>query len=151
MSVVAVETPIRTQVRDVFVDALRTIDNLPTVRVKGAEIVTQYLNVDECRKYPTYGVIVTNEAVSHGAQMHADVTMTVLIVVYVRQERDARAMLDGAIEDIWEVLRSGQLVKAVVPYLELESIDTDDGTTSAKPFAQAVLRWQAHVRRSMSW
>lgn len=142
---------IRTQVRDAVVAALKTIAESPTVRVPGAEVVTSYLAVEEIKKSPTYCVVVTNEELSIKSQMVADVSLTVLIVVYVKADPDVRAVLDDAIEDIWEILRSGQLVRAVSPQIRLDSIETDDGTTVVKPFAQAVMRWTAQVRRDVTW
>ncbi len=142
---------IRTQVRDAIVAALQTIDATPTVRQPGAQILTHYAEVGEIKKSPTLCVIVTNEEVDVRVQMHAEVTLSILVVLYVRSETDVRAALDAAIEDVWEVLRSGQLVKAVVSQLRLDSIDTDEGTTSAKPFAQAVMRWSAQIRRDLTW
>ena len=148
---VALAIPIRTQVRDIVVSALQTLDDMPTVRVKGAEIVKNYLAVDEIKKDASYGVIVTHEAIEVTAQFIADVQLTVMVVIHVKSTLDVRAMLDNAIEDVWEVLRSGQLVKSVVPYLVLQSIETDEGTTIVKPFAQAIMKWTAHVRRDVSW
>lgn len=150
MSIVA-EMPIRTQVRDIFVAALSMIEKNPAARVKSPEIVTDYLHETEMKKAESYGVIVTNEEMTVHSQQSADVLMTVLIVVYVRSETDRRARLDAAIEDIWEMLRTGQAVRTVVPYLRLDGIETDEGATAAKPFAQAVMRWTARVRRNVSW
>jgi hypothetical protein len=142
---------IRTQVRDAFLSALQTIEASPTVRVPGAQILTHYATVDELKKYPAYCVVVTNEELEVRGHGFADVTMTVLVVIYVRSEADVRAVLDGAIEDVIEALRNGQLVKPIIPYLELQGIETDEGTSIVKPFAQAVLRWTAHMRRPINW
>lgn len=149
---VAAALSLRTQVRDIIVAALGMIDQMQTVRVKGAEIVTDYLQEGEIKKAASYGVIVTNEELSFQTQGASDVSLTVLITVYVRSEQDRRAMLDASLEDIWEVLRSGQLVKSVIPQLRLDSIETDEAATSAKPYAQAVMRWSARgLRRPVSW
>jgi hypothetical protein len=127
------------------------IDDCPLARVKGAQLVSYFPQVEELKKEPTYGVVVTDETIEVVSQPHADVTMTVLIIIYVRTDQDVRARLDAAIEDVWECLRSGQRVNAVVPYLQLESIQTDEGTTIVKPNAQAIMRWNCRVRRSVSW
>lgn len=150
MSVTA-ELPIRTQVRDAVIAALQLIDTNPEARIKGAEVVTDYLHEAEVKRAVSYGVIVTNEDVTVHSQRSADVSMTVLIVIYVRSEGDRRALLDAAIEDVWTALRSGQAVKPVVPYLALNGIETDEGSTAAKPYAQARMQWTARVRRDVSW
>lgn len=142
---------IRTQVRDAFVAALKTIDASPTVRQPGGQVVTNYLAVDELRKYPTYCVVVTHEDLTVETQMVADVRLEVMVVIYARDESDVRAALDGAIEDAWDAIRIGQLVQGVSALVELKTIETDEGTTIAKPFAQAVMKWTAHVRRDVSW
>jgi len=143
--------PIRTQVRDAFVAALNTIDASPTVRQPGGLVVTNYLAVNELKKFPTYCVVVTNEELTVETQMVADVLLQALVVIYARDETDVRAALDGAIEDAWEAIRIGQMVKSACGFLELKTIETDEGTTIAKPFAQAVMKWTAHVRREVSW
>ena len=142
---------IRTQVRDAFVSALRTIEDSPTARVPGAELLTHYATVEEIKKFPAYCVVVTNEELSVTSQMCADVSLTVLVVLYVKSENDVRAVLDGAIEDVWEALRLGQFLRAASSQLRLDSIETDEGTTIVKPFTQAVMRWTCEVRRSVSW
>lgn len=143
--------PIRTQVRDAVLAALRLIETDPAAPIKGAELVTDYLHETEIKKPVSYGVIVTNEDVTVHSQRSADVSLTVLIVIYVRSAADRRAVLDAAIEAVWMALRSGQAVKPVIPYLALEGVETDEGATAAKPYAQAVMRWTARVRRDVSW
>lgn len=142
---------IRTQVRDAVVAALSTIAQSPTVRVPGGQVVTNFASEKELTKFPSYCVVVTDEAIDLKTQQAADVALTVLVVVYVRSEGDVRAMLDGAIEDVWDALRAGQLAKPVVSQLTIDTIETDEGTTIVKPFAQAVMRWTAQVRRAVSW
>lgn len=143
--------PIRTQVRDAVLAALRLIETDPAAPLKGAELVTDYLHETEIKKPVSYGVIVTNEDVTVHSQRSADVSLTVLVVIYVRSDADRRAVLDAAIEAVWIALRSGQAVKPVIPYLALEGVETDEGATAAKPYAQAVMRWTARVRRDVSW
>lgn len=142
---------IRTQVRDAFVDALTTINRSPAARVPGAQVLTQYVTAEEVLKSPTYCVVVTNESINVISQMSADVTLTVLVVIYVKSDTDVRAVLDGAIDDVWDALRMGHILKSDVSQLSVESIETDEATTAAKPFAQAVMRWTAFVRRGVTW
>ncbi len=141
----------RTQVRDAVVSALRQIADSPSARVPGAQILTQFCTVEEVKKSPTYCVVVTNEDLTLQTQQAIDSRMTVLVVVYVRSEGDLRTTLDAAIDDVWDTLRVAQSLRPLVSQLQLDSIETDEGTTIVKPFAQAVMRWTAHTRRPVSW
>lgn len=145
------ETSIRTQVRDVFMAALTQLQGNDEARIKDPDIVTDYLHETEIKKSASYGVIVTDESLEQHSQGSVDVTLIVLVIVYVRSESDRRALLDSAIEDIWRVLGSGQMLKPVVPYVRLESVTTNENSTDSKPYAQAQMRWNARVRRPVSW
>lgn len=142
---------IRTQVRDAFVAALKHIVQSPSARVPGAEVVTNYLTIEEIKKTPTYCVVVTNEDIAISTQTAADAELTVLVVLYVKSDADVRAVLDAAIDDVWDILKVGQSIRSVAPKIRLGSIETDEGTTGVKPFAQAVMRWTAQVRRDVTW
>lgn len=141
----------RTQVRDAVVSALGQIADSPSARVPGAQVLTQFCTVEELKKSPTYCVVVTNEDLTLQTQQAIDSKMTVLVVVYVRSESDLRATLDAAIDDVWDTLRVAQSLRQLVSQLQLDSIETDEGTTIVKQFAQAVMRWTAHTRRPVSW
>lgn len=156
---VLVETSVRTQVRAAFVAALAQL-NAPdaAARLAPVEIVTDYLTETEIKQSPSYGVIVTDEEAeeparrTHGSMGTSDLALTVLVIIYVRDETDRRAVLDAAIEDVTDALRRGQAVQAVAPFLRYEGLQADEGTTAAKPYAQAKLRWTVRgVRRSVSW
>lgn len=141
----------RTQVRDAVVAALGHITDSPSARVPGAQIVTAFATTEELKKSPTYCVVVTNEDLTLLTQQAADSRMTVLVVVYVKSDGDLRAVLDAAIDDVWDTIRMAQSLRPIVSHMQLDSIETDEGTTIAKPFAQAVMRWTAHTRRTVSW
>lgn len=142
---------IRTQVRDAFVAALESMAGSSSARLPGADILTAYSTVEEVKKFPSYCVVATDEAIELKSQMAADISMTILVVLYVKSDGDVRALLDAAIEDVWEALRGLQLLKSVASQLQIESITTDEGTTVVKPYAQAVMRWTAQVRRAVTW
>lgn len=146
---------LRTQVRDAFVAALQMLEKDPASRIKGAEIVTDYLHESEIKKAVSYGVIVTDEHAEEPATrtpVAVPLALTVLIVVYVRSETDRRALLDAALEDVWETLRAGQRVQPVVPYLQYDGSETDEAATAAKPYAQAKMRWIVRgLWRTVSW
>lgn len=149
------ELPVRTKVRDIFVSALEMISRNPDARIKEVEVVTDYLHETEIKKSASYGVIVTDEQPEDPMMRTREaipIMLTVLIVIYVRSETDRRTMLDAAIEDIWDTLRSGQLVKSVVPDLLYMGLQTDEGPTAMKPYSVAKMQWAAKgLRRTVSW
>lgn len=140
---------IRTEIRDGLANALTALQRSQAARIKDFTVSLTYDLIEECTKFPTYCVVVTDEALTTQSMSQVDCTATVLTVLYVQDAKDPRAKLDLAIEDVYDAVRQwGQGQRNTVWNLTLDSIETDEGTRIAKPHAQAVLRWSLHHRRA---
>ncbi len=143
---------LRTAVRDAIVQALKTLNDPSAAELRNPTISLTYDTVDECTAFPTYGVICTDETVERTTVGFVDIELDVLVVIYVKDEKDPRQVLDKAIEDVFRALLSSQTAKQTIPQLRLDSLATDEGTKIAKPYAQAVMRWKAcGLRRPATW
>ena len=144
-------TSVRTIIRDGVVQALTTLKQTQAARLPNFTISLTYDQVEDCKTFPTYCVVVTDEQVEAHSLTHMDCVSTLLTVLYVQDQKDPRAKLDAAIEDVYEaVMRWGQSNLASVWRMVCSEVTTDEGTRIAKPNAQAVLRWQLHYRRRCS-
>ncbi|MCS6289429.1 MAG: hypothetical protein H8K10_10675 [Nitrospira sp.] len=139
---------VRTQVRDLFLQALLNLKNWPTVREPSFDVSPKYLEAGECKTFPTYCVVATDERIESQTLEHMSCTLTLLVVIYAKDDTDPRARLDAALEDAYEALLG---VKARQPdtmwKLDLEDVTTDEGARSSHPYAQAQLRWSVRHRR----
>lgn len=139
----------RTLVRDAVIATFEQRKGDDGVRVKAYDVSPNFLTVEECKRWPTYCVIVTDEAPSEFTQRQVDCTMTLTIVIYVKDDRDVRAALDAAIEDVYDtMLLAVARIGEAAWQLTLTELTTDDGTTIAKPHAQAIQRWHCHHGRA---
>lgn len=139
----------RTIVRDAIMTALTNRQNQDGMRLKTFDVSPNFLTPEECTRAVTYCVVVTNETMQAFTQQQRDCAMTLLLILYVRDEQDVRAMLDKAIEDVYETMLLFQSAQSAAWKLTLDELTTDEGTTVAKPHAQAVLRWSCHHGRAM--
>ena len=132
----------RTVVRDTIIEALQARLGTEGMRLDGYDVSPAYLSIEECKRFPTYCVIVTDETLHGFSQQQRECEMTVLVICYVKHERDVRMVLDAAIEDVYDTML---LVQGNLPgiawMLKLEEIKADEGATATKPHAQAVHRW----------
>jgi hypothetical protein len=84
------ETSIRTQVRDAIVAALESLKSSDSARLKKPEISLYYDAIEDVKTFPTYCVVCTNETITSQTQGAADVELEVLVIVYVKDDKDAR-------------------------------------------------------------
>lgn len=139
----------RTVLRDAILGAFQTRKHTESMRCPIYDAVPYFLTAEEVKRDVTHCVVVTDEAPTPSTMRDDDCVMTVLVVTYVRDDKDARTVLDAALEDAWETVLSVQSqLKETVWKVKLDEITTDDGTTIAKPYAQAVARWRATHRRA---
>lgn len=141
---------IRTQARDAVMEALLNQRNQSTARVQDFDVSPKYLAVEECTKFPTYCVVATDERVEAQTLHETTNTMTLLIVIYVKDMADPRAKLDASIEDAYDTMIGLQARMADrIWKMTLDDITADEGAATSHPHAQAVLRWSlSHRRRS---
>ena len=139
----------RTLVRDAIVMALRVRLTDASMRRRPYDISLNYLSVQECQRFPTYCVVVTDESSGAHTLTAREFQMAVVIVIYVRDEGDVRGELDAAIEDVYETLLIVQRGLGTVGWkVVLDNLNSDEGTTVAKPYAQCVQRWICHHGRA---
>jgi|CXWL01.1.fsa_nt_gi hypothetical protein len=139
----------RTVVRDAVVQALRGRLTDPQVRMRTYDISQNYLTAQECKRFPTYCVVVSDESPGALTLTAREFQMVVLLVLYVRDEDDTRAVLDAVIEDVYETMLTVQRGLGAAGWkLVLESLSSDEGTTIANPHAQCVQRWICHHSRA---
>lgn len=138
----------RTIIRDLVVDTFRKREGQDGMRLNAFDVSTNYLTPEECKRFPTYCVIVTNETPGPLTQAQRDCVMTLMIVIYAKHEKDVRADLDAAIEDAYDTLLLAQAGSHGAWKWDLQDLSTDEGTTIAKPHAQAIQRWNCHHGRA---
>ncbi len=140
----------RTIIRDALISAFNTRKANGAGRITPFSVSPRYLLESESTTKNTYCVIITDESREANTLGQDDYSITVKIVVYAYDTKDPRAVLDGMIEDAIETVRGeAEGLKATAWKLALADITTDEGTTEAGPWAQAVLRWQAYHRRAV--
>jgi hypothetical protein len=146
------ETSHRTIARDAIVTCLEQLKAGGAARVKEFAVSLRYLTEQETSGKTTYCVVITDESGNPQTLERDSWDMTALIVLYAYDTRDPRARLDAAIEDVSEaVLQLAATLKDAIWKLKLTEITTDEGTTAAGPWAQAVTRWSlSHRRRAMA-
>lgn len=151
MSALAIST--RTLVRDAVLAELTALKQSERARVKQFGVSSNFLSADELKQDITYCVVVTDEAVTGQTLQQRDSVLTVVIVLYVREQTDLRAKLDAAIEDVYEaLLLVRERLKHDVMQLQLTEVTTDDNTTAVKGVAQAIQRWTCrHQRRALAF
>lgn len=139
---------VRTIIRDAVLAQFAALKTSGGGRVKEFAFSPRYLSAEEARTSTTYCVVVTDESrTPHTLSLDAwDATL--LCILYAYDTKDPRAKLDLCIEDaIEQVLRVGLAMKAQAWTVRLDEISTDEGTTAAGPWAQAILRWSVGHRR----
>lgn len=145
----------RTVVRAAFLDALELMKGHPDVREPEFQLSKDFLHEGEMQQAIAYCVLITDEEPEDPQKRvpgAVPYSLGVKIVLYARDEKDRHARLDGAIQDVWEWLCSGQRVHHVVPFLEYAGVQVMGEGTESKSIAQAIMRWTAKgLRRSVSW
>lgn len=140
-------TSTRTLVRDAVVAAFEAArDAEPGVRA--FEVSVRWLHEQETAQHSTYCILTTDETCTVQTLQHDNYELTIIQVLYAYDTRDPRAKLDGMIEDAMRITRAAaHALKDVVWRQRPDSITTDDATTAAGSWAQAVLRWTVSHRR----
>lgn len=139
----------RTTLRNAILAAFNQRENTDAMRIQAYDVILNYLSEEQVTQAVTYCVVVTDEMPTTQTMQKDDCLMTALIVIYIKDTGDSRAKLDAAIEDAYETVLTVQgTLREIVWKLKLENITTDEGTTIARPYAQAVQRWSAHHRRA---
>lgn len=142
----------RTLVRDAIAAALTAVQKGGEARAPEYAVSLRYLTEQECNGKTTYCVVITDETATRQTMQKDQWDMTALVVLYAYDTKDPRAKLDAAIEDVIEALVPlTETLRSVVSALALTEVTTDEGTTAAGPWAQAVLRWRlSHQRRAVA-
>lgn len=142
-------TSTRTLIRDAVVSTLRGRQDTDAMRLPAFDVSLNYLTIEECKRFPTYCVIVTDEIPESFTLQQVECRATIVVVVYAKHESDVRAMLDKAIEDVYETMLTVQQgLEGTAWKCRLDALTTDEGTTIEKPHAQAVQRWTCHYGRA---
>jgi hypothetical protein len=133
---------VRTSLRDIVVDLLRA-RSLSRKDGEAFDVALNFLAPEECKRAATVCVVVTDEQVESLSLQGVKCIGSLTIVIYVKDDRDARSMLDEMIETVYEsMLSSRNAAQGLgVFQLSLASISTDEATTSVNPFAQAVMKY----------
>lgn len=151
MSALAIST--RTLVRDAVLAELTALKQSERARVKAFAVASNFLSADELKQDVTYCVVVTDETLTGQTLEHRDSVLSLVLVLYVREQTDLRAKLDAAIEDVYEaLLLVRERLKQDVSQFQLSELTTDDNTTAVKGVAQAIQRWTCrHQRRALAF
>jgi hypothetical protein len=143
----------RTLVRDAVIRILTSRKKDAQVRVAEFAVSPRFLSEQETNQKHTYCVIITDEQVdtASSSQRARGFAITVKIVCYAYDQADPHAVLDAMIEDAAAAM--GLLVtqpelRGLVWHVVPESITTDEGTTAALPWGQAVCQWSARHARA---
>ncbi len=142
---------VRTAVRDAVMQTLDRRRRQDGVRVPEYDVRPIWATLEECERFPTYCVLVTDEQAGERSQRDVESLLTVKLVVYAKDEKDPRRVLDAALEDVHEALLSvrNQLIEQAIAW-NLAWIETtaDEGTSVAHPHAQAMVRWHCQFHRA---
>lgn len=141
----------RTVVRDAVMTALFGRVGTEGMRHQAFDVKPNFLSVEECKRFPTYCVIVTDETPGPFTLRERECQMMVTVVCYAKHDSDVRAFLDAAIEDVYDtMLLVQQTLIGVAWKLVLENVTADDAATATKPHAQAVQRWSCSHGRAIT-
>lgn len=144
-------TSARTIVRDAILAAFVQAKQSGAVRMSDFATSLRWLTEQETTQKNTYSLIVTDEQRTPDTLSKDRYDMTAVVVIYAYDSRDPRAALDAMIEDAIDIcLRAERTMQPLTMKMHLESIATDEGTTAAGPWAQAVLRWTVVHYRAAS-
>lgn len=140
----------RTMVRDTVMSVLNSRTDKSIARVSAFKVSKKFLNAQETGGGNTYCVLITDEDPekhTHGAYAYA---MTLKIVIYANHSEDPHTIVDGMIEDLIEamgVVRNHADLDEIVFNIRPDVITSDDRTTEAGPWGQAVCTWKMdHTR-----
>lgn len=149
MSAPAVST--RTIIRDTVMQMLESRKGQSICRVKKYAVSPNFLNEQETKQANTYCVIATDEEISADGHGSRDVGLTLKMVLYARDTNDQHAVLDAMIEDAHELmlgLQSQADLRGLVWNVEPNGLTTDEATTAAKDWTQAVCLWTVRFSRA---
>lgn len=139
--------PLRTAIRTGMETALQSLETNSEAYFRAFKLQRTWDLVEELKQSPTYSVVVTDESIGDLSHTHKSCTVDGIVVVQVRDADDPRIVLDKTIEDVWRAVMSDPTLGGVVRETSIESIECDDGTKIARPFAQAVMRFACLASR----
>lgn len=142
---------IRTLIRDTIIRSLESRKQQSVLRAPSFAVSPRYLTEQETKQANTYCVIVTDESFQTTNHGRRDASLNVKLVIYAYDTKDPRAPLDAMIEDAHDVMSGLQQLPDMqdkVWQVTPESITTDESTTAAGPWAQAIFIWALQHRRS---
>jgi hypothetical protein len=148
---IALATSPRTILRDACILQLIARKNQASARVRSFAVSPRYLTEQETKQANTYCVIVTDEQTQGFSHATHDVSVTLKLVLYAHDAEDPRGTLDGMIEDAHDVvrgLRNQADVASQLWNIMPDTVTTDEATTAAGPWAQAVCVWTVRVSRA---
>ena len=141
----------RTVVRNTIVAVLENRKGNANVRVQTYAISKKYLNAQEATQDNTYCVIVTDELREPSTFQNENWKMMLKIVCYANDPTDPHAIIDAMVEDLIETMSlvNGRTELAGIAWkMTPVSISSDERTTDAGPWGQAVCEWTMdHERR----
>lgn len=142
---------IRTLVRDTVMQQLLARKSQASVRVKAFGVSPRFLMEQETKQANTYCVIVTDETVQGFTQRQRESSLTLKLVLYAYDATDPRAVLDAMIEDAYEIvmgITTQPALQGLVWNIKPDSITTDEATSAAGPWAQALCQWTVQHSRA---
>lgn len=140
----------RTVIRDRIMDEFRRLRDSGSARVMDFELSFRWLTETETKRAATYCVIVTDETRNAQTLQNDAYQLTGAVVLYAHDATDARAKLDGMIEDAIEVLRRAfQALQGTVQKAAVDSVTTTEASTAEGDWPQAVIRWSGIHRRAV--
>jgi hypothetical protein len=148
---IALATSPRTILRDACIEQLLARKNQSSARVKSFAVSPRYLTEQETKQANTYCVLVTDEQLQDFTHQTRDASVTLKLVLYAYDTSDSRALLDAMIEDAHDVvrgLRNQAELADQIWKITLDSITTDEATTAAGPWAQAICQWIVRLSRA---
>ncbi len=139
----------RTTIRDAVLAMFESRRGADGMRVKEFDMSRYWIGPDQCARFPTYCVLVTDEVPGEKTQRTVNFGLTLTVVIYAKDDHDPRRALDAAIEDVYETMLLVQdtIDEEISWQFSLQELSSDDGTSIAHPYALAVQRWQCEHRR----
>jgi hypothetical protein len=137
-------TSVRTLVVNTVLSILESRKDKSVSRVSSFDLSKKYLTTDQTKTRNTYCVLVSEESPQGFTQVQRDWKLELKIVCYAHHADEPHPILDAMIEDLQEamslLLRHAD-VSGKIWNLLPASITSDERTTEAGPWAQAVCTW----------
>lgn len=137
-------TSVRTIVVNTVLSILESRKDKSVSRVTSFDLSKKYLTTDQTKTRHTYCVLVSEEQYQEHTQTKRGWKLELKIVCYAHHADEPHPILDAMIEDVQEavsLLLQHEDIRGQVWNLTPVSITSDERTTEAGPWAQAVCVW----------